>query len=58
MLLTFQGDVVFRESRNASLLVHVSANDQEIHQVKVEYKLLDEGSFVDIQVVCHILIST
>ncbi|CAH3187354.1 unnamed protein product, partial [Porites evermanni] len=44
------GDVVFQESENASLLVHVSANDEEVERVKVEYNLVNEGSIVDIQV--------
>ena len=53
-LWTFQGDVVFQESENASLLVYVSANDEEVERVKVEYNLVNEGSIVDIQVVRHI----
>lgn len=51
---TFQGDVVFQESENASLLVYVSAKNEEVERVKVEYNLVDEGSIVDIQVVRHI----
>lgn len=53
-LWTFQGDVVFQESENASLLVYVSANDEEVERVKVEYNLVNEGSIVDVQVVRHI----
>lgn len=53
-LWTFQGDVVFQESENASLLVYVSANEEEVERVKVEYNLINEGSIVDVQVVRHI----
>lgn len=52
----FQGDVEFKESRNASLLVHISAQEEEFERVKVEYNLLDhvDGvSIVDIQVVSY-----
>ena len=48
---TFQGDIEFQESENASLLVHISARDEETGRVKVEYNLLDGGTIVDIQVV-------
>lgn len=44
----------FQESENASLLVYVSANDEEVERVKVEYNLVNEGSIVDVQVVRHI----
>ena len=49
----FQGDVEFKESRNASLLVHISAQEKELERVKVEYNLLDRASIVDIQVVSY-----
>ncbi|KAJ7385351.1 hypothetical protein OS493_016428 [Desmophyllum pertusum] len=44
------GDIEFQESENASLLVHISARDEETGRVKVEYNLLDGGTIVDIQV--------
>lgn len=47
----FQGDIEFKESENASLSVHVSAQEEEFERVKVEYNLLDGASTVDIQVV-------
>ena len=34
--------------------MHVSANDEEVERVKVEYNLVNEGSIVDVQVVRHI----
>lgn len=49
----FQGDIEFKERRNASLLVHISAQGEESERVKVEYNLLDGASIVDIQVVSY-----
>lgn len=49
----FQGDIEFKESKNASLLVHISAQEEEFERVKVEYDLLDGASIVDIQVVSY-----
>jgi len=42
---------MFQENENASLMVYIAANDEEMERVKVEYNLVDEGSIVDIQVV-------
>lgn len=47
----FQGDIEFKASENASLSVHVSAQEEEFDRVNVEYNLLDGASIVDIQVV-------
>lgn len=53
----FQGDIEFKESENASLSVHISAQEEEFERVKVEYDLIDGASIVDIQVVsCTIMI--
>ena len=49
----FQGDIEFREGKNASLLVHISAQEEEFERIKVEYNLLDGASIVDIQVVSY-----
>lgn len=49
----FQGDIEFKESENASLSVHISAQEEEFERVKVEYNLLNEASIVDIQVVSY-----
>ena len=35
--------------------MHVSAHDEEVERVKVEYNLVNEGSIVDIQVVRRII---
>ena len=34
--------------------MYVSANDEEVERVKVEYNLVNEGSIVDVQLVRHI----
>ena len=47
----FQGDIEFKESENASLSVHISAQEKELERVKVEYNFVDGASIVDIQVV-------
>ncbi|KAJ7351707.1 hypothetical protein OS493_035967 [Desmophyllum pertusum] len=44
------GDIEFQESGNASLLVHISARDEEMERVKIEYNLLAGETIVDIQV--------
>ena len=51
----FQGDIEFKESKNASLSVHISAQEEEFERVKVEYSLLDGASIVNIQVVSYII---
>ena len=43
--------MVFQDNETASLLVHVSANDDEMERVNVVYNLLDSGDIVDIQLV-------
>lgn len=49
----FQGDIEFQESQNASLVVHASAEDDDMKRIRVEYDLLQEGAIVDIQVVSY-----
>ena len=41
----------FQKSENASLLVHMTADDKEMERTVVEYSLIDGRSIVDIQVV-------
>ena len=37
------------------MLVHVTADDEEMERIMVEYSLIDAGSIVDIQVVSSII---
>ena len=43
--------MVIKDNETASLLVHLSANDNEMDRVKVEYNIIYRRNIVDIQVV-------
>ena len=43
--------MVIKDNETASLLVHLSANDNEMDRVKVEYSIIYRRNIVDIQVV-------